>query len=377
VSKLAFVADVHLGNPKRHGGQMRAGLNDRCRRTLAVLRDAVDCALDKGATGFVVLGDLFDTAQPSPQLIAATQDIFEDAKRRDCEVVVLMGNHDQAGPAQGDHALGPLGPVATIVDRPQVLSRAAWPCDLWAVPFRPGVAATWLPEAVRELRVRTTQAVKRRVPPVMGIHLGVRDANTAIWLSQSADAIDVSKLSDLCASFELRAAFAGNWHNHHRWSFVWPDEESEADIVQVGALVPTGWNNPGLRGYGGVALWDGKQVEMTTLPGPRFLRVGLSELDEIDPSTDLCLQVVVGPDEMADAAARIDALRAASHIGPSEVVVDDAVTNAQARSAADAARSSETFSESVAGYLASMPLDEGCDRASVTARVLAYLKGAA
>lgn len=373
MSVLAFVADVHLGNPKRHGGVVRGGLNARCWRTLAVLQNAVDRAVSRGARGFVVLGDLFDTATPPPQLIAATQDIFADARRRDCEVVVLMGNHDQAGPTPGDHALGPLAPVATVVSTPRVLSRPSWPCDLWAVPFRPGVASTWLPDVVRDLRVQSTQQPKRREPSVLGIHLGMRDAKTPAFLAQAPDAIDVNKLADLCAGFDLRAAFAGNWHSHHRWDFAWPDDGGLVDVVQVGALVPTGWNNPGLRGYGGLAFWDGKQATIEHLPGPRFVRVGVSELDELDPSTDLCVQVVAGADEAHEVSARVASMREASQIGPSEVVIDDAVARAAAREAATSARSAQTFDEAVASFLAAMPLDEGCERARVTERVRAYL----
>lgn len=43
-------------------------------------------------------------------------------------------------------------------------------------------------------------------------------------------------------------------------------------IMQGGALCATGWDNPGLHGYGTVALWDTDEHRLSwqELPGPRF-----------------------------------------------------------------------------------------------------------
>lgn len=41
-------------------------------------------------------------------------------------------------------------------------------------------------------------------------------------------------------------------------------------VMQGGALNCTGWDNPGLHGYGTAALWDGERLSWRELPGPRF-----------------------------------------------------------------------------------------------------------
>ena len=52
--RVGFVADVHVGNHIRFGGPIEAGMNRRCRETVATLRRAVlkareeGCALKRG-----------------------------------------------------------------------------------------------------------------------------------------------------------------------------------------------------------------------------------------------------------------------------------------------------------------------------------------
>lgn len=48
-------------------------------------------------------------------------------------------------------------------------------------------------------------------------------------------------------------------------------------IMQIGALIATGWDNPGLYGYGTVAFWNGERLSWEELPGPRFCTVRSDE----------------------------------------------------------------------------------------------------
>ena len=57
------------------------------------------------------------------------------------------------------------------------------------------------------------------------------------------------------------------------------EAEDECIILQGGALNPTGFDNPGLHGYGTAALWDGERLSWQELPGPRFCVV-LSDAEE-------------------------------------------------------------------------------------------------
>ena len=110
--KLFGIADIHIGNHRQCGGQLKDGLNERCRATLDVLRAAVDEVVAQDGV-LVVNGDLYDVLRPEAQVHRATQEILLPAMS-----IVVKGNHESNSDAPGDHALGPLSPVATIVDVP-------------------------------------------------------------------------------------------------------------------------------------------------------------------------------------------------------------------------------------------------------------------
>lgn len=55
------------------------------------------------------------------------------------------------------------------------------------------------------------------------------------------------------------------------------DAESPLVVMQIGALCPSGFDNPGLHGYGTVAFWDGERLSWEELPGPRFCTVRSDE----------------------------------------------------------------------------------------------------
>lgn len=55
------------------------------------------------------------------------------------------------------------------------------------------------------------------------------------------------------------------------------DAESPLVVMQIGALIATGWDNPGLYGYGTVAFWNGERLSWEELPGPRFCTVRSDE----------------------------------------------------------------------------------------------------
>jgi hypothetical protein len=74
--------------------------------------------------------------------------------------------------------------------------------------------------------------------------------------------------------YDMPAAFVGNYHQHQVWQWHEPGDKNRV-IVQIGALNPTGFGDEGCRPgtYGGLALWDGHEVEWVEVPGPRFVKV--------------------------------------------------------------------------------------------------------
>ena len=380
MTKVAWIADCHLGNHKVMGGPVRVGLNGRCREGLDVFRRAVALADEMGCAAGVVLGDLFDYWRPEPQLVRAVQEILRKARVR---WFLLCGNHEQVSGQRGDHALAPLRGVARVVDRPTRISVKE--SEVLLVPFVPGrPAREWVAEALRSFGPASR-------PRAVGVHAGVSDAQTPPWLAESLDQVPAQLLADEARRCGASAAFAGNWHSHRSWQLRANDppplrSRSSVGVVQVGALVPTGWDNPGLDGYGGLVVWDGcvGASEFHELDGPRFLSVrGLVEARKF--------LALYGEDERAwwrvratacasERAAVEDLLRGAGLRGW-EVLADPAEVRAEARTAAMAARGADTFDAAVEGFVRGMPLPAGltdADRPEVAALVRQYVaQGAA
>lgn len=361
--KVAFVADVHVGNHRRHGGAVEAGLNQRCRAAVDVLHHAKRRARELDAP-FVVLGDLFDTTRPEPQVITAVQHALSGV-----ETYLLMGNHDQYSVAPGDHALGPLDgfSMTEVIEKPGIVDFNG--VELWAVPFRPGDARVWLPEVMRT-SFQNTQPPKVRV---LCLHLGLIDDDTPPYLKDAHDAVPVDLVGELAERYGIRYAVAGNWHARRLWSMV----EPRVHVMQVGALVPTGWDNPGLEGYGTLAILDSEAGTLTyeELTGPRFVKTRtVEEAYEVAGEAkrlghQLYLQMVAPPDQLASTLALLDI----PGLAAVEVVPDAAQSEQAARSAADAARSGETLGTALGGFVEEMKLEEGVDRAAVLRRARGYL----
>lgn len=371
--KIAFISDVHVGNHRAHGGPVTAGVNRRCRDVLDALGRALKAAAEAGCEHMVVCGDLLDTARPEPQVIRAVQALLARAEAAwGLKAHLLLGNHEQVSTEEGDHSLGPLEPVAHVVASPLRLGLKSGKerAEVWMVPFRPGAAAEWLPVALGEL---AGQAGYLDCPRVLALHLGVRDERTPPWLRESRDSIDTVSLAVLMARHRLRAAFTGHWHEPRCW-FLAGGEFGELSVTQLGALAPTGWDNPG-AGYGQVAVFDTATQKQHSLwvPGPRFLDSAeeAERLLETDAGCRPYVRLRASPEEVPAAQASLEALAAQGVVG--EVMPDAAEARAALRAAAGVARSGETLGEAVRAFVGKMPLAEGVDRADVLARVQGYL----
>lgn len=378
MTNVAIVADVQLGNHKRFGGPVVGSMNTRCRMILGVLRKAVERAVAEKCDHFVVCGDLFDYVRPEAPMIAAVQDILQYGVGEGLSFVLLRGNHDMVSTLEGDSALAPLRPYARVVDKPEVISIGG--AAILAIPFQPGSVDTWLPDVVAALA-----ACPERYR-MIAMHMGIRDEKTPPWLAGSQGAVAVTKLFDLARKHNVRAVFAGDWHARRAWRDM---TYGPVDVLQVGALVPTGWDNPGMRDYGTLAFWrpaEVKPVSWVELPGPRFLKVRSSmERDTVHgdvtrPSSGGDLRIYVShdapPEDVERETAFWSAVAAnlASSLGGFEVLPDGALAKEEARQAASAARSTETLQEALVTYVKHMPLKDGVRRAAVLERAKEYLK---
>jgi len=369
---LGFIADLHVGNHKRFGAPSMgrvAPLNTRAVAIVEVLAEARRQAEHAGVEHFFVLGDVFDTSDPTPQMVAEVQHALNSSVMM---VHLIVGNHDQVSDQRGDHALISMDGWRNlrVYEKPDVLYVDGWQVHL--VPYRPGRADEYLADTLTEL-VDGTDAPKDGVERVLCLHLGLRGADTPKWLANSHDSIDAKALPRHLYPY----VFAGNWHS--RAAVL-------KNVIQVGALVPTGFDNPGLTGYGSLILLDEKGVSAAELDGPRFVRAtGLAEaraaLDAItnrQPSAwKAYLSVRCAPDEKADVRDLCDLY----DFTDVEILSDKAAVEEAARAAATAAgtayATSESIQATVTAYIEAMALPQDVSRAQVVEMALGYLAGAA
>lgn len=303
--RVAIIADLHIGNHRLFGGKTEAGVNARCAKTLASMERAYSLADETGCDTMVIAGDLYDTDAPSPQIIAKVAQIIQQ-RAGVMETVIIKGNHDSNSPAPGDHALGPLAPVARIVEAPETLG------PLLLLPFAPN-ATEWVSEAVAH-----------GPATIVVSHFGIANASTAEYLLASSVQIDM--LRNLASQHKLSLWFSGDWHTHA----VFPSPGFTA--VQIGALTPTGFNNPGMNGYGSVIIVDTDTMRWARIevPGPRFVYTKRADLSDIPPrgtfNTHTYVKLAEPSPEREEALA---ALKASGQI-------DDYVVATEVRSETDA-----------------------------------------
>ena len=368
--RLGMVADVHVSNFSRFGGPVEAGLNRRCRQTLGTLRGAVIHAEKMKCDALAVLGDLTDTARPEPQVIAGIQRALETK----LPIYMVMGNHDQVSTALGDHVLGPYSPISEVIEKPVVVQVVD--AELWVVPFQPGKASEWLPEAVKGL----ASGHQQRGNAALLLHVGLSTHDTPVWLKDSHDQVPALLVGDLCKEYGLSVAFAGNWHEHRVFAMA---DRNMTKVVQVGALCPTGFDNPGLVGYGSLIIWDsnakGSQeaLQRVVVSGPRFIKGTLKDCQGYcytDYKNEFFyVTPKVPPEQIPEAQAWLEEMISERWIIDGEVLIDDVKVKSEAQAAASAARSAETLDQALEVFIKDMPLSEQVDRASVMARCKKYL----
>lgn len=367
---FTFVADLHLHNHKVHGGPVSGGVNQRARFILDTLHQVADLAADANNT-LVILGDVFDTVRPEPQLITGLMHALSIG-----EHIILKGNHDFCSSQEGDHSLGPLNfsEFSKVVASPQIAMDPSGKHGLIAIPFQPGPATEWLPQILQHMSLRgaVLEDLAECQTRSLALHLGIHDAEMRAanpWVGSAQDAVPVELLFDLCRKYHIDAVFAGNWHGHKTWEDGAGD--SYVKVVQVGALVPTGWDNPGIDGYGVASLYNDGKFQFQFNPGSRFIVVRswdeLREfiLDNKSNGNMLYVRWDTDPAGIAEATRCLQAAQDYHEIVAFSVRVNKTEILAMAREAASAVRSSTTLDAALVAYVKTMALAEGVDRDEV------------
>jgi hypothetical protein len=326
---------------------------------------------------------LFDGVRPEPQLETAAARIFarfaEDRPYRN--VFILAGNHDLASGAAGDHALGPLGlvPHVEVIEQPCVRG-VGTQALLWLVPYRAGDTREWLPGVLMELAAKRS-ADEEDIPNALALHAGIADDDTPPWLKDAHDAIPAAQLFELMDLHDVAFTAAGNWHSHKAWQ-----DADRHHIVQCGALVPTGFDNPGVGDYGSVIVWHGARLggmpprARHVVSGPRFVTVRSAE--EYRPlaaqagNGNLFVRWKAPAGQVGAAAATLVADETALGLAGGEAVPDGGdAAQPPADDAADAvAASTGDWRGAVGRYVDALTLEPGVDRERVRERVTGYLR---
>lgn len=345
MTRLAIVADVHIGNHSIQGGPVVCSVNERCRSILGVLSHAKNTAHILGCSHFIVAGDLFDSWRVPPQVIANTQRVFRDETM---SVTVMAGNHDIASSAIGDGVISCLEDSARIVwngvNNHDGLSMLPW-CDSSSI----GAVEALLEEGR---------------PKALVCHAGVLDSGMKEeWKVGAHDAMPVGRLFEAMAKHGTKILFAGHWHEHRVW------RQGDMTIVQVGALCPTGWDNPSTIGqpdpYGSLIIWDSNNptvYQRHVIPGPRFISIKYGEpIPKADDGCHLFVRQTVRAD-------MVSSVMASSTPGVTlEVQADRESAEMSARSAASAAASKGTLADALVAYVDAMGLEDD-DKTEVLAK---------
>ena len=361
VTKIAYVADCHLGNLKKWAGRTVGGVNTRAQGSLAALELAVQEALARGCVALGIAGDLFDYAHVEPQIVARTQSILDAIP-----TFAIVGNHDVSSMSVGDHALAPLQDHLTLVERPWVLPIGD--VDVLCVPFEPGPVLEWFPQRLEQL----WDDRRKGAGTHLMVHMGVSDHGAPYFLDGSVGAVKVDDLRDLMSMHAIDWCFAGDWHRHQVW------DNGSRGIVQVGCLAPKRFP-PNTHEHGHVGpliVADGIDgVEMVDVPGPRFFKFQWCEDLVLPPvkAAPLYLKLLCKEDEEDAARAHLRKLKTDGLIREYELDVDRAQQRAAARTAAHEARQASSVVDALKIYVDTMPLGDHVDRTNVLQRARKYL----
>lgn len=380
MAKIAFIADVHIGNHLRFGGPISCSKNSRCRMALSCLERARSLVNDCDA--LVIAGDLFDHHRPEAPVIAGVQEIL--SRSSGLQTYIMRGNHDQNSDEPGDHALAPLEiPPVSVVDEPHTQHFGANDgISVMLLPYRSGESSRWIPEAVEDYADWADKHYadwKYAMTRVLVLHAGIITPGTPPYLQNAHDAISVEQLDAIAKRHGLSYVLAGNWHGRMRMEREWG--QHRCTYLQIGALVPTGFDNPGLAQYGTVAIvatdGDGNHsLEIREVPGPRFVKVqNADELKAMAQAArgaghNLMVEWSVERDEAGHASAVADVLKSQSLLYDAEIVSSRPQTP-EAVALPD--KSPDAVDRAVARFIDDMPVPDDVDRNEVLNRVRQYL----
>ena len=260
---FGLLADLHFHNPRVLPGPLVAGVNRRCAGIGRAVRAALARAEARGCCRVFVLGDVFDSPNPSPAVIGEAARALNGG----APVTLVPGNHDRSSDEPGHDALAALAAHSscTIHREPTQLPLGYEGGELLLCPYLSGGK-----EALAAL-------VAENRPRVLLAHIGILGPGVPDFLAKP----DCLTLEDIARWNELHvlsAMFSGDWHTFRRWS-----AEDRMTAVQVGALCQANFGDAPPVGRLVIVTVDGSRisVDAVEIPGPRLLKLDLPGLREL------------------------------------------------------------------------------------------------
>lgn len=118
---LGIISDVHLGRYKYGKLNPETGLDRRTEDILANVEQAIQIASDRNAHTFMILGDLYHLKRPLPIFREVLAKKIAKALKRDMDVFIILGNHDQG--RTSSHDLVEFGELDELIDNFHVIDR--------------------------------------------------------------------------------------------------------------------------------------------------------------------------------------------------------------------------------------------------------------
>lgn len=372
--EVAAVADLHVDNHRMFGGPEVSGINSRCAHITRALDEVYYRMEQRKVSHLFILGDLFDRCKPTPQVVNAVMDVI---KRHSPTTILLLGNHDKASSAPLDNALAPLKHVCYVVEKPTLMVPQNGAGQILLIPYMEGPAEQWVEEAITEARViGKSQSLRGKLLAMT--HVGIKDSNTPPWLAQSSDSVSVELINKLLRN---EAFVAGNWHEHR---LIYGAHGGANTIVQVGALVPTGFDNPSptrsADPYGSVIFmewgngWNVSRRDI--IGGPRFHKVPFGmDFGGKKKNIDY-VRVVADQEEVAQARQWLQEMVLHKQIADGEVVLNPQDKARTRGEQARAAQSADSADEAIHAFVKKMPMPDDVDAKTVVDRTRQYMKAA-
>ena len=266
--RLGLLSDPHIENFRVLGGPVTAGVNLRCRLVGDTFARGLQLAGKVGCDRVAVLGDLFNTGKPSPEVIGVAADAIAGSP---VPVYVIPGNHDRSSDEPGNNALAALREVKNciVVDEPLFLQ----PEGVILAPFSPRPPVEYFTELLERAGDGDWS--------ILG-HVGIVGPGTSPFLTDGRNIISVEQIFELGLkapkNCNLRVFASGDFHQH----VIHEGVLGVINIVQVGALCQANFGDS--PEVGKLCVLDTEKsgiTEVHDVLGPRFINVAFADLKRV------------------------------------------------------------------------------------------------